>query len=257
MQLPIDKIIEMFNNNKSTYEIAEYFKTYPNKIRRLLKKAGVQTRNHAEAQSSALKSGRTTHPTKGKPRTEKTKNAIGEKVYVYWKNLDQKKKEKWVEKCRERWNHLDAAAKEKIYINAGEGIRKAAKEGSILEKFLLNFLREAGYDVIFHKTGLVINDKLEVDLFCPALKTVIEIDGPSHFLPIWGEDKLKQVINADSHKSGLLLAEGYVIIRIKYMVKKLSQKRKRDLGNNILTILNEINNNFPKLENRFIEIEVS
>lgn len=247
----------MFNDNKSTYEIAEHFKTYPNKIRRLLKKAGIAPRNHAEAQSKALKSGRTSHPTKGKHRSEKTKAAIGEKVYGYWKSLDPKKKEKWVEKCRERWNNLDSAAREKIYISAGEGIRKAAKEGSILEKFLLKFLQEAGHEVIFHKKGLIVNDKLEVDLFCPARKTVIEIDGPSHFLPIWGEDKLKQVMSADGHKSGLLLAAGYVIIRIKYMVKKLSQKRKRDLGNNILAILAEIDKKFPELQNRFIEIEVS
>ena len=35
-------------------------------------------------------------------------------------------------------------------------------------------MTSAGYDVIFHKRGLVENENLEVDLFIPALKTAIE-----------------------------------------------------------------------------------
>ena len=79
-QLSANTVVEMFNNNKSTYEIADALKTYPNKVRRLLKKLGIAPRNHSEAQSAALTSGRTTHPTKGTVRSEATKKAICEKI---------------------------------------------------------------------------------------------------------------------------------------------------------------------------------
>jgi len=41
------------------------------------------------------------------------------------------------------------------------------------------------------------------------------------------------------------------------MVKKLSNKRKIDLGEEILKLLGSINEKFPALEHRFKEIEVS
>lgn len=250
------EIIKRYKEGQSPYEIAQALNTYANKVRRLLIKAGIELRDHSKAQSLALTSGRTDHPTKGKKRSEATKRAIGEKVYAHWQNKSEEEKEKWVENCRAKWESLSSGQKQHIYKLAGEGIRRAAKEGSSLEKFLNKFLTERGFDVIFHKKGLIPADKLEVDIFLPALKTIIEIDGPTHFLPIWGEDKLRQVMSADAHKSGLLLAEGYVIVRVKYIVKKLSNKRKIDLGEKVAALLADIRNEFPDANKRFIEIEV-
>ena len=45
---------------------------------------------------------------------------------------------------------------------AALAVRKASKEGSKIEKFIRNGLTEAGYEVIFHKKGLIANDRLEV-----------------------------------------------------------------------------------------------
>ena len=170
--------------------------------------------------------------------------------------MSEDKKKQWKENCKKKWELMPDDDKRRMYEAAGEGIRRAAKEGSNLEKFFVSYLTDQGFDVIFHKQGVITNEKLEVDIFLPSLKTVIEIDGPSHFLPIWGEDKLKQVMSADSRKSGMLLANGYVVIRVKYLVKKLSNKRRNDLANNVLALLKEIKQDFPSAENRFIEIEV-
>lgn len=254
--IPINTVLEMFDNNKSPYEIAEALNTYPNKIRRLLKKLGRQTRNHSEAQSIVLASGKTAHPTKGTKRSESTKRAIGNKVFEYWKQMPKEKKQAWIESCKEKWKAMPESKKREIRESAGEGIRRAAKEGSNLEKFLLFYLTTNGIDVTFHKKGL-LNENLEVDLFLPSCKIAIEIDGPSHFFPIWGEDKLAAVISADNHKSGLLISNGFAMIRIKYLVKKLSNKRKEELGTKILEVINRIKDEFPSIEHRFIEIEVS
>jgi very-short-patch-repair endonuclease len=89
---------------------------------------------------------------------------------------------------------------------ATESIRKAGKEGSKLENFLLRKITDAGFKVDFHKKNLIPNEKLEIDLYVPECKTIIEIDGPSHFLPVWGDEKLQKQIKADLQKSGLILS---------------------------------------------------
>ena len=67
-------IIEQYvNEKKSTYEIAQDLKTYPNKIRRALNTLGVDLRDKSSAQTVAIESGRHEHPTRGKKRTEAEK----------------------------------------------------------------------------------------------------------------------------------------------------------------------------------------
>ena len=63
-------IIEQYvDEEKSTYEIAQELKTYPNKIRRALNTLGVPLRDKSAAQTVAINSGRHEHPTRGKKRT--------------------------------------------------------------------------------------------------------------------------------------------------------------------------------------------
>ena len=70
-------IIDQYTiHNKSTYEIAQELKTYPNKIRRALNSLGVDLRDKSKAQTVAIQSGRHEHPTKGKKRTEAEKIAM-------------------------------------------------------------------------------------------------------------------------------------------------------------------------------------
>ena len=57
-------VLRMYRDeNKSTYEIAELLNTYPNKIRRTLKKLGCELKDRSEAQRNALQTGRINHPT--------------------------------------------------------------------------------------------------------------------------------------------------------------------------------------------------
>ena len=117
-------------------------------------------------------------------------------------------------------------------------------------------MTEQGWTVRFHERNLIPDNKLEVDLYISDIKTAVEVDGPSHFLPIWGEESLQRHQKSDAVKTGLLINEGYVLIRIKQMTKSLSQKKMRIVLDGVVNELNKIADSFPDKENRLIEIEV-
>ena len=114
-------------------------------------------------------------------------------------------------------------------------------------------MTDAGYKVRFHEQ-IIPSENLEIDLYLPELKTIIEIDGPSHFLPIWGEEKLQKQINADLRKSGTLLSKGFVVIRVKATGSE-SVNRKEVLLNEIIQNIEKIKDKFPSRSKRFIEVE--
>ena len=97
---------------------------------------------------------------------------------------------------------------------------------------------------------------MEIDLFIPELKIAIEIDGPAHFFPIWGAGNLQKHIKADAKKSGLLLSQGFVVIRVKHLTRNLSEKHKRDVLKQLTVRLLEIRKKFPIKSKRYIELEV-
>jgi len=246
----------MYEENKSTYEIAEALGTYPNKISRALKYLGAKSRTRSEAQKQALASGRRKHPTKGKTHSEETRVKISENVHSYWLNMSDEDREAYSLKKKVQWDAMSDRERDKLQKSAAKGIRDAAKNGSKMENFLRSYLTKHGYDVIFHKKGLVPNVNLEIDLFLPTLKVIIEVDGPAHFFPIWGDESLKRHIKADAEKSGLLLNAGFVIIRIKHLSKTLTEKHKRDVGELLLEEVRKIEVKFPSKKKRYIELEI-
>jgi very-short-patch-repair endonuclease len=251
-------VIDMYTNQKlSTYVIAEKYGTYPNKVRRLLKKRGIELNDKSEAQKLAIQSGRSKHPTEGTKRDEEVKRKISDGVHQSWQKISAKERQERVDKSRLQWYNMTELERDNLRKSAAIAVRAAAKDGSKMERFLQIELTKKGYDVVFHKTGLIASETLEVDLFLPQLNTAIEVDGPAHFLPIWGEDNLQRHVNADAHKSGLLLLQGFVVIRIKHIAKNLSDKHKRDVLEQLLEALNKISVKFPDDKHRYIELEVS
>ena len=249
-------IIEQYvEEKKSTYEIAQDLKTYPNKIRRALNTLGVNLRDKSSAQTVAIESGRHEHPTRGKKRTEAEKVANSNGMANYWENMEEDERERRSELSKKQWADMSEEDKANLRKLAAEAVRKASKEGSKIEKFIYEGLTKLGYDVIFHKRGLVANENLEVDLFVPAINTAIEIDGPAHFLPIWGEQSLNRHIRADAQKAGLLINRGFVILRVKNIIRNLSQKNMRETLAAIVIELRKIEKKFPPATKRLIEIE--
>lgn len=250
-------LIEQYVQRKRSFaDIAADFGTYPNKIRREAIRFGIQPRDKSKAQKNALKSGRHKHPTKGQERSPETKIKISNKVAESWQNISDKEYNKRIKQAQKRWKKMSKDEKKALQKSAGDAVRKAGKEGSKMEKFLLETLRRSGYVVQFHRKGLVPNEKLEVDLFLPELRTAIEIDGPAHFFPIWGEESLARHLKADAQKTGLLITRGFAILRVKHLTKHVSTKHMRDLSNNIMVQLEQIKLKFPEKNKRLIEVEV-
>ena len=250
------KIVKLYTKDqKSTYEIAEIFQTYPNKIRRVLKKHGVELKSKSDAQKNALKKGTAKIPTQGQKRTKEERLKISKGLQYRWDNISDEDYNRHVNQAKERWAKLSELEKKNMSAAAALSIRKAGKEGSKLEKFLNYELTRSGYKVEAHKKNLIPNERLEIDLYFPRLKTIIEIDGPSHFLPVWGEEKLQKQIKSDKVKTGLILSKGFAIIRVKHLSDSLSLSKQEDLKNKLISLLENIADSFPKESKRYIEIE--
>lgn len=250
------KIIELYNNKYSTYEIAKEFNTYPNKIRRILLKNGVQLNDKSTAQKNALQKGTSVIPTVGKKRTESEKIKISKSMQQRWKSMSEKAYQERINQAKKRWQNMSEEDKSNMARLATKAIQKAGKEGSKLEKFLKIELSKKGFSIEVHKKNLIPNENLEIDMYIPSCKAIIEIDGPSHFLPIWGEEKLQKQIKADANKTGLVLSKGFVVIRIKHLSNSLSLHDRHYLKDKIADMLNGITESFPEQSKRYIELEI-
>jgi len=240
--------------NKSFQQIASQLGTYANKIRRDAIRLEIKIRDKSQAQKNAIKTGTHKHPTKGQVRSVETKNKIGISMMNTWETMSASEIEDRKRKAKQNWDNLSEDQKQLMIKNANTAVRHSSKHGSKLEKYLLTKLLEDGYKVDFHKEQVLSNTKLQIDLFLPMLNTAIEIDGPSHFLPVWGEDALDKNIRYDNKKTGLILGKGSVLIRIK-QTKDFSNARASVIYTNLVNELKRIEQKFPDINNRTIEIE--
>ena len=251
------EIIKLYTKDmKSTYEIAKLFNTYPNKIRRILIKNNIEIKDKSQAQKNALLKGTAKIPTQGKKRTKEEKLKISASQKKAWENIDPEKYERHVANSKERWAKMSDQQKKDMYTAATKAIQLAGKEGSKLEKFLKEELTKEGHTVEIHKKNLIPNENLEIDLYLPKIKTIIEVDGPSHFLPIWGEEKLQKQIKSDSNKTGLILSKGFAIIRVKSLLDSVPLSTQEDLKNKLIDLLSSMEQSFPAKSKRYIEIDL-
>jgi hypothetical protein len=78
---------------------------------------------------------------------------------------------------------------------------------------------------------------------------VIEVDGPTHSLPIFGEEQLARTIASDLKKNGLLHDAGYGLLRVKQLAKNMSEHFRR-------LVLAAVLDAVPKIGTGYQEIEV-
>lgn len=245
-----DLLVSEYVNKKDSFNIiAQKYSTYSNQLRRDAIKFNLPIRNKSEAQKNALHTGRHKHPTKGQERSELVKEKIGMSVLESWENLSDQEITDRKEKARNNWNKLTEEEKNNILSSANAAVRNSGKLGSKLEHYLLNALLQDGYRVDFHKEQTLSNTKLQIDLFLPTINTAIEVDGPSHFDPVWGEDTLKKNISYDTKKNGLILGKGWNLIRIK-QTKDFSKSRAKKIYIELQQALKIINN----LPDKYLQI---
>lgn len=230
------------DEKKSLKQIADSLNTYPNKIRRDAVKHKISLRDKSEAQSNALQTGTHKHPTKGTCRDESTKQKIGISVLQSWEGLSDQELEDRRVKAKNNWDSLSDDDKRYMQQKANEAVRLSSKSGSKLEKFILEKLIADGYKVNFHQEQLLSNTKLQIDIFIPSMNVAIEIDGPSHFLPVWGDEVLKRNQKYDQKKEGLIVGKGINLIRIK-QTKDYSKSRAALLYSQLVQTIKNISPN--------------
>ena len=247
-----EEIVKEYEKGRSALEIAVEFGTYVQKVYRILDKAGVKRRSQSEAQKLALDEGRSVHPTKGKKSTEEVKLKISDSVSRSWKEMSEEGLEARKAKTRAQYEAMSEDEKEHLRSLATQAILTASREGSKLEKFLLAELTKNGYKVVFHKKGFILNDKLEIDLLLPTMKVAVEVDGVYHQVDVHSNGALTKVQAKDNEKNGLLLAHGYVVIRLANLAKTCSPPFMRERRDTLLAKLKEIKESFPKEGERLI-----
>jgi very-short-patch-repair endonuclease len=250
------KLLAGYNDQKkSASQLAKEFGVGESRMRRALKYLGVEMRSYSEAQKIALESGNAEHPTKGKKLSKETIDKISESQSKCWREFSEEEMDAYRKLKKEQWANMTDSAKAELQRKAHIAIRESSEIGSKTERYVSGRLEEEGYGVIVHARNL-LNQALEVDMFIPELRTAIEIDGPSHFMNIWGEEKLRKQQSADAQKEGLLLKNGFVLIRVRQLDKTVSAKKMKDIYEIVLAKLREIEEAFPPEGKRLIELEV-
>jgi very-short-patch-repair endonuclease len=231
----------LYNNQKLSWgEIARKYKTYPNKLIRDAKKYGIGSRSKSDAQSEALKSGISIHPTQGKKRSLEVKIKIGQTMIEKWNNLSEEEKTAYADRAKEQWNNMSDLQKQNFKDASAKAIRQAAEDGSKLEKYIHTELIRAGFQTEFHSERMLANQKLHLDIFLPKLAIAIEVDGISHLEPIWGEKSFLRNQQADMAKNGLLISYGITLIRLQSTKSRLSTVYKVNCVNKILETIDNI-----------------
>lgn len=238
----IQQVLDIYNSGEPIKVVVDKCGLTYSIVRAILLDEGVMRSKSDAAQQRLETYG---HPGKGKQRSLATRMKIAEGRAKAW--TPEKRKE-FQEIAKKNWEKRSPEDKAKMKKNAIAGIQKAGKEGSKLEKLLCQYLVDAGYEIEFHKQYL-LEEKLEVDIIVKDLNLAIEIDGISHFEPVWGEEKLESQQNADRKKYGILLNSGLNILRVKIHLKRVPRMLKHKICERTIELINSgINSGITELD---------
>lgn len=199
---------------RSTKSIAEEHRTYPNTVRRCLKKLGFEIRDKSKAQKNYIEINGS--PMLGRERTNEEKDKISKGLQEFWTGLNVEEKDKirgnMAELAKRQWDALsDHSKKESIYR-----MHLASKSkmylGSKNENLVASMLSE-NYKIAQRTTDYTPGNRFEIDIAIPDLAVAIEWDGATHFMPIYGEEHLQRVIDKDEVKDKVLMRAGWSVIR--------------------------------------------
>lgn len=232
----MEEIIRLYKEGKSVRDISALTGKSVSSIFRFLKKMNL-TRNKSEAQSLHLK--KNGHPMEGKEMPTETKEKISKKLIETWD--DEEKKKEQGRKSKERYEKMSYEEKRLLSETGLQAVRDTAKTGSKLELFIIDKLKEAEIPFDRH-VKILMNDALEVDIYLPGHMLAIEIDGPSHFLPVWGEEKLEKQQVADELKHAMLKHNGVKLLRVKNTEKRNTLFFMSEVSRRLIEHINDVEN---------------
>jgi hypothetical protein len=84
----------------------------------------------------------------------------------------------------------------------------------VLEEYFIGFeVKFRDRTVIFNK---YTNHYLELDFYIPEYKIAFELQGPTHYKALYGQERLERSIRLDSYKKEFCLANGIFLIEIPF-----------------------------------------
>lgn len=196
-------------------------------LSRFMKKCGITARDKAQAQKNFLKDH--DHQMKGRKHSDATKKKISHSLGDFWDSLDDDEREAFRRKIGSAWQRKWAGMSEQERKLMMEGLSNKAKaaqgKGSRLERYIAEELRKRGYLVEERSIHYTAGKNFEVDLALPNELIALEVDGPTHFLPIYGDEHLEKQKQRDARKDDMINAVGYSVLRIRDNNGALSQLR--------------------------------
>lgn len=196
-------------------------------LSRFMKKYGIISRDKAEAQKNYLKDH--THQMSGKKHSDTTKQKISKGLGEFWDKLSEEDKEELKRKIgsawRRKWQHMSDNDRRSMMESLSNKAKEMQGKGSRFERYVAEELRKRGYLVEERSTNYTAGKQFEIDIALPKERIMIEIDGPTHFLPIHGEDHLKEQQERDARKDELVNGANMNMLRIRDDNGPLSQVR--------------------------------
>jgi len=196
-------------------------------LSRFMKKHEITARDKAQAQKNYLKDN--DHQMRGHKHSVETKKKISSGLGEYWDSLSDGEREEARKRIGAGWKRKWAGMSDQERRSMMEDLSSRAKavqgQGSRLEHFIADELRNRGYVVEERSTNYTAGKSFEVDLALPVEMIAIEVDGPTHFLTPYGEEHLTKQQEKDSRKDDMMNAAGYSVLRVRDNNGPLSQLR--------------------------------
>ena len=176
----------------------------------------IKKRTKSEAQKNYIK--RTgTHQRSGTTHTDEAKEQISDSMKdVYDGPRGDEIREKISQQRQEEWANMSSADKAEILetLKSSSRAKAMSGEGSNFENFLAEKLDEYGYIVEVRTKSYTPGQRFHVDIALPNEKIIVEVDGPTHWSPIYGDDELRKVEEKDKLKDNTLTAVGWNVLRV-------------------------------------------
>lgn len=196
-------------------------------LSRFMKRNGIESRDKAQAQKNYLKDHE--HQMQGKKHSDSTKQKISKGLGEFWDKLSDEQRDELRKKIggawRRKWQQMTDTERRTMMESLSTRAKETQGQGSRLERFVAEELRQRGYVVEERSVGYTAGKQFETDIALPKERIAIEIDGPTHFLPIHGEDHLRQQQERDARKDELINGAGLNMLRIRDNNGPLSQVR--------------------------------
>lgn len=196
-------------------------------LSRFMKKHGISARNKAQAQKNFLKEN--DHQMSGRKHSQETKAKISSSLGDFWDNLSEEDREAVKRKIGDAWRRKWAGMSEQDRKIMMHDLAAKAKQtqgkGSRLERFIAEELRSRNYTIEERSTNYTAGKDFEVDIALPLEMIAIEVDGPTHFLPIHGAEHLEKQKDRDARKDDMINSIGWSVLRIRDNNGPLSQLR--------------------------------